>query len=290
MTDGALQDLGMPTSTELIEAHASWLRSRYAENTVDDARRFLLRLDRELPYGLPTALFDELETWLDQNPAWSAQTRETYRLHIRRFFKWGTRPAAPRLSADPSLGLERYNVPRGIPRPATDAQVRWCVVEAAMPWRVFCTMTAYAGIRPFEVARIAQAPHDYITEQATAIIRGKGGKSRIVPTHPDLWAAIRDLPNQPIATRRDGRPIDPDWVSKNTAQYLRNHSPWHHGLSLYNLRHWYGTEVQEAAGDSRVTQEAMGHASLTSTQVYTLITNSRLRAAITSLPSFTDRG
>lgn len=282
MTRADADDPGMPTSAELITDHKRWMQSRYAENTVDDAYRLLRRLDRELPYGLPCATFDELEDWLSQ-PGWSAQSRETYRKHIARFFGWATRPQAPRISLNPATGLEPYRVERGIPRPATDEQVEWCVTRAERPWRIFCVITAYAGARPCEVARIAQDPHRYITADTVTIIRGKGGKSRVVPTHPMLWDAIRYLPPGPLHQRAGGRPLTADWVSKRTAAYLHRHGL---DIALYNLRHWYGTELQEVAGDSRVTQEGLGHASLTSTQIYTQVRSPRLRAAVNALPGF----
>lgn len=276
----------MPTSDELITDHERWIRSRWSVNTAEDAAYLLRRLDRELPFGLPCALFDELESWLS-NPKWTVQTRETYRLHIARFFRWAFRPQAPRITGrNPVEGLEPYKVPKGVPRPASNEQVAWCVTEAEMPWRMFCILTAYTGARPCEVARIAQDPRAFITEQATTIIKGKGGKSRIVPTHAVLWAAVHDLPAGPVHVRRNGGPVDAQWVSKRTAEYLHKRGL---PIALYNLRHWYGTEVQEAAGDSRVTQEAMGHASLNSTQVYTLVSNPRLRAAVNALPTFTAR-
>lgn len=286
MTVSQAHDPVMPTSAELITDHERWMRSRYAINTVDDATRLLRRLDRELPFGLPCALFEELEEWLSR-PGLTAQSRETYRKHIVRFFRWATRPQAPRIGGDnPAAGLEPYKVPPGIPRPATDAQVEWCVTQAVRPWRIFCTITAYTGARPCEVARIAADPHRWITEQTTAIIKGKGGRSRVIPTHAVLWDAVRYLPPGPLHERPASRPLTADWVSKRTAAYLHRNGL---DITLYNLRHWYGTEVQAGYGDSRVTQEAMGHASLTSTQIYTQVRNPRLRAAVDSLPAFTRR-
>lgn len=276
----------MPTSAQLIATHTQWMRSRYSENTVDDAARLLRRADRELPYGLACATFDELEAWLGHDPTWSPQTRETYRKHICRFFAWATRPQAPKISLNPATGLEPFPVPAGVPRPATDEQVAWCVTKAVRPWRIFCVITAYCGARPCEVARIAEDPHRHITEDTVTILKGKGGKSRVIPTHPVLWDAVRYLPPGPLHQRRGGLPLTADWVSKRTAAYLhRNGLP----IALYNLRHWYGTEVQERTGDSRVTQEAMGHSSLTSTQIYTKVRNPRLRAAVNELPTFTRR-
>jgi integrase/recombinase XerC len=276
----------MPTSAELIAAHTQWMRSRYSENTVDDSSRLLRRADRELPYGLPCSTFEELENWLGHDPAWTPQTRETYRKHICRFFVWATRPQAPKITLNPAVGLEPFKVEAGVPRPAATAHVEWCVTEATLPWRVFCVLTAYSGARPCEVARIAEAPHEFVTEDTTTIIKGKGGKSRVIPTHEVLWDAVRYLPQGPLHVRRGGLPLNGDWVSKRTAAYLhRNGLP----ITLYNLRHWYGTELQEAAGDSRVTQEGMGHSSLNSTQIYTQVRNPRLRAAVNSLPAFRRR-
>lgn len=264
----------------MIDAHLVHLRAQgYSPATIRDARRCLIRLHRDLPYGLPVALPEELAAWLAHD-GWSQQTRKTYRDHIARFFAWACDPADPWIDRNPALGLRAPRVPAGLPRPADDRDVRVCVTVAAQPWRLHCILAAYAGLRPCEIAALRR---EHVTEQWLHVHRGKGAKSRRIPTHAAVWAAVRHLPPGPVTRQVNGRPATAQWVSQQTARYL------HHTLgldiTLYNLRHWYGTMTQIAQGDIRVTQELMGHSSPATTARYTQVSDRRLRAAIDALPN-----
>jgi len=59
-----------------------------------------------------------------------------------------------------------------------------------------------------------------------------------------------------------------------------------HGATLHRLRHWLGVTVQRNYRDPRVTQRVLGHASLSSTQIYTDATDEQQRAARATLPRF----
>lgn len=272
----------LPMGQEMIDAHLTYLRAQgYSPNTIRDARRCLTRLDRDLPYGLPVALPEELAEWLARDN-WSRQTRKTYRDHIARFFAWATDPADPWVDRNPAIGLRAPRVPTGLPRPAADHDVQLCVTTAAQPWRMHCILAAYAGLRPCEIAQLRREDVD---EQWLHVHRGKGGRDRRIPTHPAVWAAVRDLPPGPVTRQVNGRPATAQWVSQMTARYM--HRTLRLDITLYNLRHWYGTVTQAVQGDARVTQELMGHASLTTTARYTAVSDLRLRAAIAALPDLT---
>ncbi|MEV7264727.1 site-specific integrase [Micromonospora aurantiaca] len=268
--------------TAMIDAHCTYLRGRgRADNTIRDAAKLLRRLDRELPAGLPNALLPELEAWLAR-PGWSEQTRETYRLHMVRFYRWACRPVDPWLDDDQCTKLERVEVPEGIPRPAEDDQVRAACTELDTPWRYHCILAAYAGLRPCQIAPLRR---EDITEQNIYVIRGgKKGKKIVLPTDPIIWQAIAPLRPGPISYRSErwrDTPVTAQWVSQRTAAQLHKHGL---PITLYNLRHWFLTRVQEGQGDLRVTQELAGHTSPTTTMRYTLVANSRARAAVATLP------
>lgn len=266
----------MATPLDMIETHLTWMRAgTYAANTVRDADKLLHRLHRELPMGLDAATGGELAEWLAQE-GWSEQTVVTYYKHIVRFYRWAANPRDPWMSMDPSVDLRRPTAQPGLPRPALETVVRAAIFDLVEPWRLACRLTALAGLRPCEVATITR--HDVTQQRIT--IKGKGGKTRSIPTHRLIWETVWSRPPGPLVTYR-GRPVSAEYVSRAGAYALR-----HAGLdiTLYRLRHYFGTVIQEKYRDIRVTQKLMGHASITTTEVYTLVTDQRMRDAIDTLP------
>lgn len=282
MTRRRPQHPEMVTTDEMLDAHRRHLTAAgYSPTTITDAVELLRRVDQALPYGLPTATHDELVDWLgaDRPRPWSRQTRKTYRDHLCRFYAWAAHPADPWIDRDPAIDLPAPRVLPGLPRPASHEQVA-AALALPSPWRVHCALAAYAGLRPVEIARAERA---HVTAEWVHVPSGKGDRARRVPTHAALWRIVAPLPPGPL-TRRPRAGITADWVSKATARALRGAGV---AISLYRLRHWYGTYVQLGAGDSRVTQQLTGHANLATVAVYTQVSDMRLRAAIEGLPDLT---
>ena len=142
-------------------------------------------------------------------------------------------------------------------------------------------------------ARISEAVgldvDDVEGDDGVVRLRGKGGKERIVPlgsyaaTALEAWL-VRGRPT--FAARGVGTPA----LFLNTrGGRLSRQSAWsvlracaeraHVGghLSPHTLRHSFATHLLEGGADVRVVQELLGHASVTTTQIYTLVTVQRLR-------------
>jgi len=270
----------MATVSDMLAAHERFLRCGFADKTVTAAMDVLRRINAALPYGLPGTR-SEYVAWL-ANPRWSRQTRKTYRDHLVRFGAWAVDPTDPWIDRDEAAGLPNLRVPPRLPRPATHEQARACFTRTAQPWRLCCLLAGYGGVRPCEIARLHR---EDIDAEWINIHQGKGGRSRRVPTHRLVWRMVEPMPAGLLVRRPDGTPADPAWVSMRTAEVLRKR--YRLAVSLYNLRHWYGTYVQEAQGDDRVTQELMGHASPVTTAGYTAVSDPRKRAAVEALPEFT---
>lgn len=266
-----------PTPDEMIAAHRDWMvAGGLSPATVESAVELLHRAHRELPAGLHQAFPEELAQWL-ATPGWSAQTRATYRQHLRRFYAWATDPADPWISYDPSTGLRRPRIPRRLPKPATDEQVRIAVHQTSMPWRLHCRLAAYQGLRCIEISRLRR---EHISAQSTRVW-GKGDAYRDVPTHPLVWEIVEPLPRGPVAYRPDGGPVTAAWVSQSTRAHLHRRGV---PISMHWLRHWYATVIQREYRDQRVTQTLLGHVSPASTAGYTLVAERSLREAVACLP------
>ncbi len=269
----------------LIEDYLEHLREAGCSRRTIDARREILgRADNELEWGLTRANPDELRAWIYRDE-WSPATKETYFGAIKSFFSWATRPVDPRLDFNPTDLLPRPPVPRGLPRPLTDEQLRRILAEAAEPYRRWTILAAYAGLRCCEIAGMAR---EHITAQTITIVRGKGGKPGLLPTHPMIWSAVRDLPDGPLALSPAGAQVTGQWLSIRAALYFRRHMHMP-GVALHRMRHWYGTQLYAATKDLRRVQELMRHASPATTAIYTLISNEERLAAIQTLPTITAR-
>lgn len=269
----------------LLREYVEWLIiCNRSPRTIRARREILGRIDHDLEYGLDGATADELKEWIFRD-GWSQATRQTYYGAVKAFFTWACNPHDPRLDFDPTALLPRPTTPRGIPRPVTDAQLEQILSTAAEPYLTWSLLAAYAGLRAIEIAGLRR---EHITQEGLHVVRGKGGRPGLLPTHPAIWEAVRDLPAGPIAWTKGGSPASDAYVSIYAAMYFR-HNLKMPGVGLHRLRHWYGTSIYKATKDIRRTQELLRHASPSTTAIYTLVSSEERLAAIQTLPTFTAR-
>jgi integrase/recombinase XerD len=143
-------------------------------------------------------------------------------------------------------------------------------------------------------ARISEAVgldvDDVDLERGAVLLRGKGGKERLVPLGSYAAAAVdaylvRARPalvragrgsHALFLNRRGGRlSRQSAWSILRSAAVRAGLDPEH--VSPHTLRHSFATHLLDGGADVRVVQELLGHASVTTTQIYTLVTVDRLR-------------
>jgi len=142
-------------------------------------------------------------------------------------------------------------------------------------------------------ARISEAVGLDVDDVGTPTLRlaGKGGKHRIVPVGSYAAQAldaylVRGRPALAAATRRG--PASPALFLNARGGRLSRQGAWGvlkaaadraglTGVSPHTLRHSFATHLLDGGADVRVVQELLGHASVTTTQVYTLVTVDKLR-------------
>jgi integrase/recombinase XerC len=256
------------------------IRLDRSERTVSDYINILQRMDNELPAGLASACTDELHDWIFI-PGRSASTRNLYRATVAGFCAWATDPTDPRLDYNAAAALPRVK-PKRTPRPILKTeQLGDILARAAEPWRTWFTVAAYAGLRSCEIAGLNR---EHVTDRHVWVRRGKGGKERLVPTHPRVWAAMQSLPSGPVALDRDRttRLTAVQVVHRGNRQ-LRTVLGYP-GISMHRLRAWFGTSAYRATKDLRAVQELLGHASPATTQLYVDVDAEQKAAAVLGLP------
>ena len=145
------------------------------------------------------------------------------------------------------------------------------------------------GMRLSELQGLNRSDLDMVTQQVK--VRGKGRKERIVPVGDHAILALRNYEAKrdellrglgPKADRmavflsRTGKRIGVRMVQKAVTQFLAEIDE-DAGLSVHSLRHTFATHLLDAGADLRAVQELLGHASISTTQIYTHTSIERLK-------------
>jgi integrase/recombinase XerC len=191
-----------------------------------------------------------------------------------------------RQQADVDVGPPRLRGPRvkkGLPRPVTpDEAINLAVAvdeDASLPWigardRAVLLLLYGAGLRIAEALSLTGAD---LPLGDTLTVTGKGGKQRMVPLLPIVREGVADyLAKLPWPIGREdavfrgakGGPLAQGMVQKAVAR-ARVSLGLPATATPHALRHSFATHLLGAGADLRSLQELLGHASLSSTQIYT---------------------
>jgi integrase/recombinase XerC/integrase/recombinase XerD len=148
---------------------------------------------------------------------------------------------------------------------------------------------AYAcGLRAEELVNLDVASVDFDAEQLR--VEGKGSKTRVVPAgEPALRAVARYLErarpalaagdgDEALFLSKSGRRLSTSDVRRRLRVWAR-HAAVQGGVSPHTLRHSFATHLLEGGADLRAIQELLGHASISTTQIYTRVESARLKTA-----------
>lgn len=199
--------------------------------------------------------------------------------------------------SDPTEELQGARVPQGIPKALTEPEVEALLqaVEGDDPLALrdrAALETLYAGgLRIAELVGLDRADLDL--DGGLVRVFGKGRKERIVPIGRPARAALEEYlrRGRPALESPRARPAgDPVFLNTRGGRLSRQ-AGWKivhtagtraglgDGLSPHVLRHSCATHMLDHGADIRVVQELLGHASLSTTQIYTKVSPERLRHA-----------
>jgi tyrosine recombinase XerD len=198
---------------------------------------------------------------------------------------------------DPTARLDGVKVPSGIPKPLTEGQVT-SLLDAVIgnePHhrrdRALLELLYATGARISEIVGLSLGDIDF--DDALVRLFGKGSKERIVPYGRSAAAALDDW----FSTSGRAAMVPFRWKRRDDAEAvflnrrggrLSRQGAWliikHYGqaagitdeLSPHVLRHSCATHLLDHGADLRIVQEMLGHASISTTQVYTRVSQERL--------------
>jgi len=286
-----------------LDPFLKWLSDerRYSAHTVRNYRHaFVDFFTWLLSSELEAKPFDELTRREMRDYVVEAQRRFDRRtLHLqvsglRSFFRyWVTRK---RMLRNPLTGIPLPRLPKRLPKFLTESQMRSLLlgpqrlmdnesIDPRIAWRDRLAMELLygAGLRISELCGMRYGHLDYAGQ--TARVVGKGGKERVCPIGPvgaSVLAHWRknyitdDSDRAYILAKTNGQPLNPREVQLMLKRYLAL-AELPADITPHTLRHSYATHLLNAGADLRLVQELLGHANLSTTQVYTHVSVARLK-------------
>lgn len=197
----------------------------------------------------------------------------------RGYYRYAIR--LKQLGHNPCSGVRVPRQARGLPKALSPDDTAQLLESEAPDERLTARDRAMlelfysSGLRLSELASLTLAELDLA--EASVTVTGKRGKTRIVPVGSQALAALRAWLNQRAGMAHDathvfigrsGRPLSPRAI-----QYRLKRWAMQRGLPStlhpHMLRHSFATHLLQSSGDLRAVQELLGHADITTTQIYT---------------------
>jgi len=279
----------------------AWSELGLADNTLESYRLDLQGFSRWLaPNGHSLASCDRewLQRHLGERSAKGGSTGRGYKARsnarllstLRHFYRLLVREG--RVAADPTLLLDAPKLPRSLPKALSEREIEALLhAPAETPLglrdRAMLELMYATGLRVSELVGIAAAQVNL--RQGVLRVLGKGGKERLVPLGDEAahWLTRYVGEARPVLLR--GGRSDALFVSNRRAAMTRQMF-WtlvkKHALragiaatriSPHVLRHSFATHLLNHGADLRALQLMLGHSSLSTTQIYTLVAKEGLK-------------
>ncbi len=275
-----------------------WLEDGLSHNTLESYRNDLRQFGNwliehqksggELIKATHTDLLEFLAHRVESNVKASTASREVSSL--KRFYRFLLRQG--RIHTDPSLNISTPKISRHLPVTLTenDVELLLAAPDINQPLgvrdRTMLEVLYASGLRVSELVnlRTSQLSED----MGVVHVRGKGDKERLAPLGEEALEWIHRYNKQVKPMLLNGRVSDTVFVTtrgsgmtRQAFWYLIKRHAKHAGidksLSPHTLRHAFATHLLNHGADLRVVQLLLGHADISTTQIYTHIARERLK-------------
>jgi integrase/recombinase XerD len=275
-----------------------WLEDGLAKNTLESYRRDLALFADWLAgrgKALDAAAEPELLGYFAFRhrgaKRFGASTQARLASSLKRFYQYLVR--SNRIAADPTVRLETPKRAPRFPRTLTEADVEALLaapdVERPLGLRdrAMLELLYATGLRVSELVRLKGG--EVSLDMGVVRVFGKGSKERMVPLGEEAAAWLTRYQREARPALLKGRGADAVFVTARGDAMTRQ-AFWHlitrYGaravpgkhLSPHTLRHAFATHLINHGADLRVVQLLLGHADISTTQIYTHVARERLKA------------
>ena len=288
----------MATNQGLLDefCDALWLEDGLSRNTLESYRRDLRIFSAWLSANHGKTLLQaqrmDLLDYLGYKFKSKARPRSAARLlsSLKRFYRFLLREN--RIQADPTLQVESPKLPRGLPKILSEEDVDSLLaapnVETHIGLRDKSMLeTLYAsGLRVTELVEMKL--NQLSLDMGVVRVVGKGSKERLVPVGEEALTWIRRYMDNARPEILAGRQADALFITSRGGSMTRqafwylirryaDRAGMRSGISPHTLRHAFATHLLNHGADLRVVQMLLGHADISTTQIYTHVARERLK-------------
>ena len=289
-----------PSDQALLDRFSDglWLNDGLARNTLESYRRDVAQFARWLGEAKGKGLIDAAPADLQRHRAWQVETkhakpRTTSRLvsSLKRFFQFALREGLR--GDDPASGLDSPKLPRSLPKSLSEAEVEALLeapdAETSQGLRDRAMLeTLYAsGLRVSELVGLKTV--QVSLDMGVVRVLGKGSKERLTPLGEEAVQWITRYQREARPQLLGAGKSDALFVTARGGPMTRQ-AFWGlvkrhaaaagigRAISPHTLRHAFATHLINHGADLRVVQLLLGHADISTTQIYTHVARERLKA------------
>lgn len=294
----------MPTHTVNQEAidqfcDACWLEDGLSKNSLSAYRRDLtlfanwLELDSECTKSIYQVVEADLTAYMASKRDDKASTANRRLTVFKRFYRYALRQHL--VEQDPCLKLRAAKQAQRFPKVLSEEQITALLntpdtAEAlGLRDRTMLELMYASGLRVSEIVSLKTVALG-LNEGVVRVVNGKGGKERLVPFGAEAGEWLRRYLQEARHVLLEGKTCQEVFVGRHTGSGLTRQAFWSIikryaqladikvALSPHTLRHAFATHLLNHGADLRVVQLLLGHADISTTQIYTHVARERLKS------------
>ena len=198
----------------------------------------------------------------------SASYRKSARASLTLFYAFAVRRHY--LTTDPAAEMPLIRAPRGLPRPVPEDFLQFAYSLSSDEGRAAISLAAMGGLR---LSEIANAHMDH-RDGNRLIVKGKGGVTRSIPINAILMENLLALEKNFVGYYFQNPFTRQQRSIGYVAKIITKHLP--EGYTAHTLRHRAASVAYQSTKDLRAIQQFLGHADVSTTQIYTAVANDAL--------------
>ena len=285
-------------NTDLLDEFSDslWLEDGLSRNTLESYRRDLNKfaewLEKQRGVPLLQTTHADIQGFLAHLFKQKAKATSTGRAisSLKRLFRYLLRQN--KIDVDPTLQIAPPKLPRSLPKSLTEQDVELLLdapdVQSPLGLRdrTMLEVLYATGLRVSELVTLSVA--QVSLDMGVVRVMGKGSKERLVPLGEEALDWIRRYLAEGRPALLTGKLSDALFVTARAESMTRQmfwylikkhakHGGLNKSLSPHTLRHAFATHLLNHGADLRVVQMLLGHADISTTQIYTHVARERLK-------------